>query len=141
MEPGNRRPGVPRRRAQTAHDVVRTGVGQEAAEATDLFAQRPQRVSNAATQSELQKSRWRRRTGETNYNRDIETACVKFLQPGSPKWVSLARRLGVKVRVMSQYEILRGLTARSARPNPYYGLSRHRGLGLLCANTGRPPTA
>src|SRR5208282_1111355 len=82
MKPRNRRPRVPRRRAQTAHDVVRTGVGQEAAEATDLFAQRPQRISNAATQSELQKSRWRRRTGETDYNRDIETACVKFLQPG-----------------------------------------------------------
>jgi hypothetical protein len=48
MESGNRRGCGARRRLQAAHDVIRAGIRQQAAEAADLTAQRPHRIADAA---------------------------------------------------------------------------------------------
>src|ERR1700733_12514020 len=90
------------RRPQTAQDLVGPIVHQEAAEAADMVAQRPQRGADAAAQSKLGERRRRGRTGETDMNGNVETVRLEFLEPGE-NGGALEAELGNEVDANSHF--------------------------------------
>src|SRR6202163_3568802 len=81
MESGNRCRRSFWCRLQTAHDVVRPGIGQKPAETADLAAQRPHRIADAAAEREFRQRRRRRRTGEADDHRKANAARIEFADP------------------------------------------------------------
>src|SRR6266480_6309573 len=53
VKSGDRRGCGRRRRAEAAHDVIGSGIGQQPAEPPDLAAQGPHRIADAAAQAEF----------------------------------------------------------------------------------------
>src|SRR5271155_5414500 len=82
MKAGDRRFGDRGRRPQAPQDVVGSVVHQQAAEAADVFAHRPQRVSDAAAQSKLRQGRGRSRTSQADTDGNVQIVRLEFLQPG-----------------------------------------------------------
>ena len=85
MESGNRRRRSLRRRLQTAHDIVRSGIRQEPAETADLAAQRPHRIADAAAKRKFRQRGGRRRTGETDDDGKVDAARVEFADPSEDR--------------------------------------------------------
>ena len=85
MESGNRRGRGFGCRLQAAHDVIRPGIRQEAAEAADLAAQRPHRITDAAAKRKFRQRGRRRRTGETDDHRQAYDARREFADPSEDR--------------------------------------------------------
>src|SRR5450432_2777133 len=72
-------------RLQTAHDVVRPGIGQKPAETADLSAQRPHRIADAAAEREFRQRRRPRRTSEADDHRKANAARIEFADPAETR--------------------------------------------------------
>src|SRR5579872_2184408 len=72
-------------RLQAADNFVRSGIGEQTAVATDLAAQRPDRVTDAATQRKLHQRRRRGRPGKADDNRKSGARGFEFADPGNDR--------------------------------------------------------
>src|SRR5277367_6712975 len=118
MKPGDRRFGDRGRRPQAAQDIVRSVVHQQAAEAADVFAHRPQRVSDATAQGKLGQRRGRSRTSQADMDGNVEIVRLEFLEPGKNR-SAFEAELGNEIDA----------NARSASPIALCRERRHRLLG------------
>ena len=90
MEAGDRCGRARRRRSQAAHDIVRSGIGQQPPEPADLAAQRAHRIADAASEREFGQRRRRRRTGKADDDRQVDSRAhrVRRSIPGSARFRS-----------------------------------------------------
>jgi predicted TIM-barrel fold metal-dependent hydrolase len=124
MEGADRRRRGPRCGHETAHDLVRPGLGEQPAIAADLIAYRADRIADAAAECELHQHRGAGKTREADYHGKIDGCDAKFAQP-----VQDRRRFKAKLRDDIDSDL--PLTAPAAP-------CRKRFHRLCCVEVGMP---